>query len=727
MRQKMDDRSKNPQSMGNVQQNQRQTQHTKPFFYVQPASQPYYNMYHHHNQWHMSNLYNHYGLPGSGGYPFGRFSPYMSPYPYMQYPGGYVVTHAPHMHPMDYRRMYEPPRFQPPLGHEHMFQHDHVFHHEQQQQHHAEVQRETACSEVQTDPSDSLNKLIECLGKLQTNEIQGSDKELDSGVVSQASGIFCPDDRERKGSKEVVGAPDMHSHSASPGWCKIEGSHVQSSPMATLFSVNDSTAAVYDGESSRSLGDLGHREGWAVDSDHEPPLDSSSVHEEHDENPDLLQHHLDEDESLHRCSSENICLLSAVSRLDDSLIPRPGETDDHVEDGTHTDGTARTQGQGSNLQSLQLLQTPPPLASDSQGLDDVKPVDDMLAVPDEGFDVLSNLDADLSGQISSLPFHEVLTAGTLQTDNPADSAMLSGNIQPSLSSALLASMANSPTRQHYYPYYPLQTAHERLSVLSPSLDELSSRDEMFSTDLDELDLYPRHRVYPGQRFSAAEVQKVCSKSKKLMCACCGSSLLKGAGASSRIKGHHHSPKAYIDDQAVDTDEADEREPHRSARTCEERSHPARVLLKMPSVPRKRQSLPLHSRFPEEHGCRRSQHREAAATREQPVDPELVLVGSEPGHYEDHVMQRETETDAGDQQHRMCKDRQCREGASTTDLCSWETGGAKPRRTPHSLLQERLAVKKVRSNQLVFQDEVNEEEQPRLHRGKGSTKRTETRC
>lgn len=64
-------------------------------------------------------------MSSAGVYPFGRPSPYMSAYPYMQYPGGYV---APHMHPVDYRRMYEPPHFHLPPVHDPMFR--------QQQQHH---------------------------------------------------------------------------------------------------------------------------------------------------------------------------------------------------------------------------------------------------------------------------------------------------------------------------------------------------------------------------------------------------------------------------------------------------------------------------------------------------------------------------------------------------------------------------------------------------------------
>uniref|UniRef100_A0A3P8XRI5 Bucky ball n=1 Tax=Esox lucius TaxID=8010 RepID=A0A3P8XRI5_ESOLU len=518
---------------------------SRPFFYVQPPSQPYYNMYHHHNQWHMNSPYNHYGLPGSG-YPFGRFSPYMSPYPYMQYPGGYVVPHAPHMHPIDYRRMYEPPRFHPPPGHDI-----------------AQAQREMACSEVQTDPSDALNKLIECLDKLRTNETQGSDKELDSGVVSQASGIFSPDERRRKHEEDVeVGVDGMHSHSEALLRGKLEGSHLQSSsPMARLFSANDSTTAVYDGESSRSLGDPGHPEGWAVDSDEDPPQDSSSVHEENVENQELLQYHPDEEdqESLHRCSSENICLLSAASQADESV---------------------------------------------------------------------------------------------LQTDSPDSSAaLLCEDLQASLSSALLATTTtSSPANHHYYPYYcPPQTAHERLSVLSPSLDELSSRDEVFSTDLDDLDVFPRHGVYAGRRFSG--VEEVCPKSKKLMCACCGSSLFKGTGSGGRVKGHHHSPKVYADDQEGDTDE-EQRGPVRTF----ERPQPVRVVVKKHSVPKKRQPLSLHCRRPAENSCKRSQCREAVAQEEPPEDPAMGLMGSELDHCEGHGLQAQGVHEAANKQHRACKGR-----------------------------------------------------------------------
>ncbi|XP_014015329.2 bucky ball isoform X2 [Salmo salar] len=647
--------------MESGQHNQRQVNHPRPFFYVQPASQPYYNMYHH--QWHnMNNPYNHYTLPGSGSYPFGRPSSYMSPYPYMQYPGQYIV---PHMHPVDYRCMYDPPRFHPPLVHDPMF-------HQQQQQHYsAQAQREVASSEAQTQSSDALYKLTDCLEKLQTNEKQGSEKELDSRVVSQASGIFSSDNKE--GKREVGGDIIHSSHGAS-------------------------YAAVYDDESSRSLGDLGLQEGWAVDSDEEPPLESSSDHEE--DNPEMRHHAEDEDDYLRSCSSENLCLLSAVSQSDDS--PRPEDPDNQAKEGTSsTEGPLRPQSHCSNLLSPQSL--PSPLASDWQALEHIKHGGETFDVPDGS---LCELDVDLSYQILCLPFDKVFTASALQKDISASSssALLCEDLQASLSSGRsLATSSTTPVRHHHY-CHP-QTAHERLSVLCSSLDELSSRDEMFSTDLEDADVFPGCSVYAGGRFSAdlgeADVKEVCPQSKKLMCVCCGSSLLKGGEVSSRVKVHH-SPRVYA---AGDSDEVVEQEQPRSVRTCE-RTHPSKVVVKKHPVHKKHQPLPLHK-----HSCKRGQWREAIGPEEQ--EPETVLVGSELEYYEGHVVEGESGHGTGDKQHRTYG--LCRDSVNTSDPGTWESGGAKPRQKPHSSLpqQARLALRKALCKPLVYQrvrDEENDDDE-----------------
>lgn len=51
------DASKQPQSFGSGQQ---RNHHPRPFFYVQPPSQPYYL----YPQWQLNNPYSHIGLPG---------------------------------------------------------------------------------------------------------------------------------------------------------------------------------------------------------------------------------------------------------------------------------------------------------------------------------------------------------------------------------------------------------------------------------------------------------------------------------------------------------------------------------------------------------------------------------------------------------------------------------------------------------------------------------------
>ncbi|XP_024261099.2 bucky ball isoform X2 [Oncorhynchus tshawytscha] len=654
--------------MENDQHNQRQVNHPRPFFYVQPASQPYYNMYHHHhhNQWqNMNNPYNHYTLPGSGSYPFGRPSSYMSPYPYMQYPGQYIV---PHIHPVDYRCMYDPPRFHPPPVHDPMFRHQ-----QQQQQHYsAQAQREVACSEAQTQSSDALNKL-------QTNEKQGSEKELDSGVVSQASGIFSSENKE--GKREVGG--DRHSSRGA------------------------SYAAVYDGDSSRSLGDLGLQEGWAVDSDEEPPLDSSSVQEEDIQD---TRHHA-ADECLHSCSSENLCLLSAISQSDDS--PRPEDPDNQAEEGSanpdstsSTEALLRPRSHCSNLLSPQSL--PSPLASDWQALEHMKHGGETFDVPDGS---LCELDVDLSYQILCLPFDKVFTESALQKDVSTSSsvALRCEDLQASLSPSL-ATSSTTPVRHHHYYCQP-QTAHERLSVLCSSLDELSSRDEMFSTDLEDVDALPGCSVYARGRFSAdlgeAGVKEVCPQSKKLMCVCCGASLLKGGGVSSRVKVHH-SPRVYA---AGDSDEVVEQEQRGSIRTCE-RTHPSRVVVKKHPVHKKHQPLPLHIRHAPKHSCKTGQWREAIGPEEQ--EPETVLVGSELKYNEGHVVEGESGHRTGDKQHRTYG--LCRDGVNTSHPGTWESGGAKPRQKPHSSLPrpERPALRKALCKPLVYQrvrDEENDDEVP----------------
>lgn len=406
------------------------------------------------------------------GFNFGRpCIPH--PYQYMQYPG-FVFPHAP-IYPMDHRRMFEP-RFHAPTWSDVPRQ----YHHPQ-----PHGRRETACSEAQTDPSDAITKLIECLDK-----IRGGDRELDSGVASQSSGMFSPDEEKKSEEQGHVlpSVPDVHFESP-----------------AVTFS--DSTMAVYDAESSqRSLDALSTPGCWSGGLEEELPLDSSSIHEE--------------------CEQEDL------------LPPEKGEVTDIQSDTSVTESSVPKCGAEKLLPSSKQ----PPIA-----------------------DSKNEQKSDRNFKILKLPFDGVLSPGGA----PAN----------------MSSPTNA-SAPYYYNYLSMHSTHERLSVLSPSLDELSSRDEMFSTDLDDADLFPKH-VYAGRRLpevvsgsphAAGEVEEVrLPGSKKFACACCGKNLPKGPGRSKV-----HGSKIYRDEAG------DSEEDGRYGRGCEQ---PVRVVVRKHSAPRKPQSVP----------------------------------------------------------------------------------------------------------------------------------------
>ncbi|XP_059182670.1 bucky ball [Centropristis striata] len=627
----MDDGSQQPQSFGSGQQ---RAQHPRPFFYVQPPSQPYYL----YQQWQMNNPYSHYGVPG--GFNFAR--PCMPPYPYMQYPG-YFLPQGP-MYPMDYRRIFEP-RFHAPSWndaprHHHQQQQQQQQQHQQQQHYHPQPhgRPETACSEAQTDPSDAITKLIECLDKIRATELQGAGRELDSGVASQSSGMFSPGE-EKKSEEQGHTLPSVPDDSA-----------------AVTFS--DSTTAVYDGESShRSLDVLSPPGCWSAGLEEELPLDSSSIHEEC---PELEQ------------SVENEHFLSLET----------AEVADIQSDIPATDQSVPT-CDGEKLLKQKVDPVLPSSASNSRepGLTDAKSGDTVSKTDQK---------ADPGYQILRLPFDSVLT--------PGDAA---------------AARLPSPTAPYYYNYLSMQTTHERMSVLSPSLDELSSRDEMFSTDLDDADLFPK-RVYAGRRLAdvvsgspkAAEgVEEVwLPGSKRFMCACCGKSLAKGA-ARSKV----HSSKVYRDDGG------DSEEDGRYGRGCEQ---PVRVVVRKHSAHRKPHSVPpRHAAKP---WYKRGQYKDPP----NPVNQEEShnVCTQEPADGEPEEMT------SSEMQCRTCQDRLCREDLTTSDQGRWGDGDVIPRRRQAAPLQrqEMSTQRKVMYHRPRDEDN-DDDEPPPLHWERGSTMRGEPRC
>lgn len=383
------------------------------------------------------------------------------------------------------------------------------------QQHHPQTQgrRETACSEVQTDPSDAISKLIECLDKIRASELQGTERELDSGVASQSSGMFSPEE-EKKSEKQghlLPSVPD-NSHLESP---------------AVTFS--DSTAAVYDAESShRSLDALSPQGCWPGGLEEEMPLDSSSVHEEC---PELEQ--TTGEEHFLALEKEEVADIQSDILATDPSVPKCGAQEKLT--------PSRTPSFSSPLQEAKSSDKSPKTEHQTGSHEDTK--------------------SNPSYQILKLPYVNVLASGAA------------------------GGRLSSPVGSYYYNYLPMQTTHERMSVLSPSLDELSSRDEMFSTDLDDVDLFPRH-VYTSRRLAevkggspqaAEEAEEVwLPGSKRFMCACCGKNLAKGAGRSKV-----HSSKKY-------RDEAGDSEDSRYGRGCDQ---PVRVVVRKHQAPRKPHSGP----------------------------------------------------------------------------------------------------------------------------------------
>lgn len=405
------------------------------------------------------------------------------------------MPHAP-VHLLDYRRMCDP--------HFNSAAYDVV----RRQHHHGNMSRETTCSGAQTDPSDALNKLIECLDKLRASETS-SERELDSGVVSQASGVCSP-------REEPIKEEPEEGRTQEP-------TRTQTHPAASGAFFSDASAAVCGSDTPQR-----QREDWSTDSDGEPPLDTSSVHEKQG----LLE---EEDENnngvhFHHCHTEKRDLTS-----------------DHQED--HSVKNSSSEGFCSHLHSSRVADD-----GTTQGTEETKRLSspsDPRTVTKGSDEAHDNDDPDLPYRILRLPFGKVLSTGALQKDIPVKAPSM-----PPLS-------LGNP---FYYSYCAPQLAQERLSVLSPSLDELSSRDEMFSTDLDDLDLFPGH-VYTGGRrteMTAVEVQKpvlTASGSKchrKSTCMTCGLRLPKRmVTTEARSSGPYcYNDQADLDDGTMSEDDKD---------------------------------------------------------------------------------------------------------------------------------------------------------------------------
>ncbi|KAM4544058.1 bucky ball [Fundulus diaphanus] len=606
----MEDPSKHPPSFGSGAQ---RNPHPRPFFFVQPPSQPYYL----YQPWQIPNPYSHYGL--HAGFNLGR--PNLHPYPYVPYPG-FVLPHAP-LYPMDYRRMFEP-RFQPSAWGE-----------GPRQQHYPQPQgrRDTACSGAQTDPSEAISKLIECLDKIRATELQSADRELDSGVASQSSGIFSPLE-EKKTEEQGHPLPKEPNHGflASPG-----------------LTLSDSAAAVYDSEASQvNLDSLSPQEEWTGRLEEELPLDSSSVHEE-------CPYQLAPGEHFTPCKTEEVTDIQSNILMTDPSVPLCD--------------TEKDQMSVSSPPSSQLV------LSEARNGDKPSKADDATTC-------CGQTKVDKSYQILKLPFDDVLTPE--------------------------AAHISSPAAPYYYNYLPMQTTHERMSVLSPSLDELSSRDEMFSTDLDDADLFPKH-VYPGRRLSPVvgrsppapdgeEDDAWLPKSKRVVCACCGKNLEKG---TSRSKGY--SSKVYCDEEGDSEDEGG------YGRGCEK---PIRVVVRKHSAPRKSPTV-------QRHWYKKAQYKQLPDPMKQDCHEVCQQEAAEA---------EMEELDSKELQCRTCQDGLCRADMPTVGQGRWTDGDVIPRRRHVAPLQRQEMSPQWKL--MYHRPRDDQEEDDEVHPfnwERGSTVRGESRC
>lgn len=435
----------------------------------------------------------------------------MSSIPYMQYPG-YVIPHAP-LHPVEYRRMSNP-YMPPPAACDVRFCHDE-----------GHGRRETACSEVQTETNDRVNELLEGLCKLEVCEAVCSGKQLDSGVVSPDSDICFWEDGQKCAGQDEGRVPMVTGLSDAP-------------PQPPIMLPRDSVEVARDVASTQSSLNVARRQEWCVTADF-LPFDGSSVCE---------------DAALAETTeSAQICLLAKTG-----LSAGPGDCEQRLCMCNRTSCGENAQHEHMALQSTTESCKDPTKRS----ADPIWPSSECLPSHhttswlDKAAVLLGNGETskvpppagaadvraagepaldfeDLPYRILRLPFDKVTPIGLLQEDNPLWCVdQLTTFIPPA---SYLSSINNA-----YYSYYP-QTAQERQSILSPSLDELSSRDEVFSTDLEDMDLIPGP-VYtaggemadgicspeepPGELALGSSSEEECSVCSRNTCATCGTTLSK---------------------------------------------------------------------------------------------------------------------------------------------------------------------------------------------------------
>ncbi|XP_060761602.1 bucky ball isoform X2 [Neoarius graeffei] len=341
------------------------------------------------------------------------------------------------------------------------------------------MHRETTSSEAQTEPGDLVSKLMDDLEGLQAcDKSRAQVKEPNVMASSTPAVVTFTHEVEKMNYREN----ELNMKPVS----QLDQADLDDLVNPVMLS----DSAVYDAESSQ--GQLEE----CVLSD-VLPLDSSSVR---DESQRRGQEYRQGDLEMPCFQDEK----SGTSNVGD------GSHSTEVQDsGAHTsncNGTSdlcedKTSIQSEKVENLSL-----------GSVEVTKPLLQMTA------------DCDLPYQILHLPCNKSTTGLLLQKE--ADSLLYMD-----AASVLLPSKRYTFGSPYTHNYYPL-VAPERQSVLSPSLDELSSRDEMFSTDVEDELVSGQAYIDGGKLAETSAVpihskmdpaDKPCSVCAKT-CACCGASI-----------------------------------------------------------------------------------------------------------------------------------------------------------------------------------------------------------
>lgn len=333
------------------------------------------------------------------------------------------------------------------------------------------MHRETTSSEAQTEPGAPVSKLMGCLEGLQACEKSGAVKDPNVMVSSTPSLTSHTHEVEKKNS----GDNELNIKPASP----LDKANRDD----LLKPVTPCDSAVYDAESSQGRLD----ECVLCDV---LPLDSSSMC---DEGQSQDQYYRQGDVEM-QCFQSEKSGTNYVSN--ESNLAEVQDSGAHVSD---YDGVS------------DLCEGKTSIGSENLHLDPVEFTEPLQMTAG----------CNPPYQILHLPCN-MTTSSLLQKDLLLymDSA-----------SALLPSKSDAFDGPYTHSYYP-QVVPERRSVLSPSLDELSSRDEMFSTDVED-DLTSGQVYVEGSKLTEASTvsihfetepaAKACSVWAKT-CACCGANL-----------------------------------------------------------------------------------------------------------------------------------------------------------------------------------------------------------